>query len=174
MNRLTKDYVDKRKEILKANISVSDVLLQHGVKVRNGRCKSICHEGTNYTAKVSHELYYCFKCGKSMDIFDATMYFNNCDFITAFELLGGNETPSFTATVKANRAKKERDIRIVNEQKDKLKLRQIQICITAYRNVIATEKPLSDLWCYCVNQLQYQLHLYEHYMEKRWEFLCKK
>jgi hypothetical protein len=164
---LTKEEIEERKEILKATVSVPDVLNRYGVQVKRGRCKAICHDGKNYTAKVSDELYYCFKCDQCMNIFDITMHFNNCDFWTAFELLGGTEKPSFTSVVKANKAKRERDQRIAKERKEKDSLKQIQMYITAYRNIIAEEEPFSELWCYCINKLQYQLYLHEYYTEKR-------
>ena len=85
---MTKEEIDERKQILLDTVSVPDILYRYGVSVRNGRCKAICHEGNNYTVKVSHGLYYCFKCNRSMDIFDITMHFNNCDFWTAFEVIG--------------------------------------------------------------------------------------
>lgn len=164
---MTKEEIEDRKEILKATISVPDILTRYGVQVKRGRCKSVCHQGKNYTSKVSNELYYCFKCNKSMDIFDLVMHFNHCDFWAAFELLGGTERPSFTATVKANRAKRERKDRITKERKRKADLKRIQDYITVYRNLIAESEPFSDLWCYCQNKLQYQLYLLEYYTEKR-------
>jgi peptide methionine sulfoxide reductase MsrB len=167
---LTKEEVEERKEILKATITVPDVLSRYGIEVKRGRCTPICHEPRIHNAKnakVSDGLYYCFPCDKTMDIFDITMHFNNCDFWTAFELLGGTEKPSFTSVVKANKAKRERDQRIAKERKEKDSLKQIQMYITAYRNIIAEEEPFSELWCYCINKLQYQLYLHEYYTEKR-------
>lgn len=167
MSELTKEEIEERKEILKATISVSDILIWYGVQVKRGRCKAICHDGKNYTAKVSDELYYCFKCDQGMDIFDITMHFNNCDFWTAFELLGGTEKPSFTTRVKANKAKRERNQRIAKEREEKAKLKQIQSMITACRGIIASSEPFSHIWCYCQNKLQYQIYLLEYYTEKR-------
>lgn len=164
---MTKEEIENRKEALKATISVPDILIRYGVQIKRGRCKSICHQGKNYTAKVSDELYYCFKCNQSMDIFDLVMHFENCSFWTAFEILGGTEKPSFTATVKANKAKRERKARIVREQKKKADLKRIQDYITVYRKLITESEPFSDLWCYCQNKIQYQLYLLEYYTEKR-------
>lgn len=163
---MTKEQIDERKEVLKATISVPEVLSRYGVYVKRGRCKSICHEGANYTAKVSDELYYCFKCDKSMDVFDIVMHFDYCDFWTAFELLGGTEKPSFTATVKANKAKAERNKRIVTERKRKAEINLINTYITVYRTLIKNSQPFSDIWCFCQNKLQYQLYLLELQTEK--------
>lgn len=152
---------------VKAMNTVPEVLMRYGIQVKRGRCKSICHEGKNYTAKVSDELYHCFKCSKSMDVFDIVMYMDNCDFKTAFELLGGTDKPSFRTVRKAKTAKKERQAKVDKQQELKFKIREIGMCIDAYRNIIAEEKPFSELWCYCYNKLQYQLYLHEYYTEKR-------
>jgi len=163
---LTKEQIEERKEIIKATTSVMDILSRYGVQVKRGRCKAICHNGDNLTAKVSHGLYYCFKCNIGMDIFDITMHFNNCDFWTAFELLGGTEKPSFTATRKAKLARRTIQSRVDKQKKLENELRQIRMCITAYRNLIAEAEPFSDLWCYCQNKLQYQLYLLDYYIER--------
>ena len=159
---MTREEIEERKQILLDTITVSDVLSRYGIQVKHGRCKAICHEGKNYTAKVSQGLYYCFKCGQSMDIFDITKHFNYCDFWTAFELLGGTEQPSFTAIRKAKSALKERQDRIVKAQKEKAELRRIRAYITAYRELIKVSEPFSDLWCECQNQLQLELYHLEY------------
>lgn len=155
--------IQKRKEIIKVTNKLPDILHKYGVEVKRGRCRGICHAGKDLNAKVTEDYLWCYVCNKSMDIFDVVMHFNNCDFWTAFELLGGTERLSFTATVKANKAKKERELRFIQEQQKKAETRQMQSFITAYRNIIAEEEPLSELWCYCQNRLQYQLYLLELY-----------
>lgn len=155
------------KEEVKAMNTVPEILMRYGVEVKRGRCKAICHDGKKYTAKVSDDLYYCFKCNEAMDVFDIVMYINNCDFRTAFELLGGADKPSFKAVRKAKSAKRERQAKIDRQQEFNFKLREIHMYIDAYRNIIAEEKPLSDLWCYCQNKLQYQLYLHEYYTKMR-------
>lgn len=147
--------------------TVPEVLARYGVQVKRGRCKSICHDGRKYTAKVSDDLYYCFKCSQAMDIFDIVMFMDNCDFRTAFELLGGADKPSFRTVRKAKVAKRNRQIKVSKKQKYDRELKQINMYIDAYRNIIAEESPFSDLWCYCQNKLQYQLYLHEYYTEMR-------
>ena len=164
---MTKEEIETRKESLKVTLSISDILSRYGVEVKRGRCRSICHEGNNYTAKVSKKFYYCFKCSQSMDIFDITMHFNHCDFWTAFELLGGTENISYTAVRKAKSAIREREDKKDIEVNEKLKLRQINLYITAYRNIISENEPFSDLWCYAQNKLQYQIYSHELQDEKR-------
>lgn len=155
------------KDEVKAMNTVPEVLARYGVQVKRGRCKSICHDGRHYTAKVSDELYHCFKCDKSMDVFDVVMHMDNCDFRTAFELLGGTDKPSFRTVRKAKSAKKRRQAKIDKQREHSFKLKEINMYIDAYRNIIAEEDPFSDLWCYCQNKLQYQLYLHEYYTEMR-------
>lgn len=69
--------------------TVPEILQAHGVQVIHGRCKGICHCGEKLTAKASNELYFCFKCSVRMDVIDLTMFFNDCSFKEAVELLGG-------------------------------------------------------------------------------------
>lgn len=157
------------KNEVKAMNAVPDILMQYGVQVRRGRCKAICHNGKHYTAKVSDELYYCFKCSKSMDVFDIVMHFNNCDFKTAFELLGGTDKPSFKTVRKAKSAKRDMQKKIDRQQKLDRELRRIHMHIDAYRDIIKSERPFSDLWCYCQNNLQLELYHLEGMMELKAE-----
>lgn len=164
---MTREEIDERKEYLKESISVPSILEKYGVKIVRNRCKGFCHGGKDNNMKVFKDGCNCFVCNESMDIFDITMNFNNCDFWTAFELLGGTEKPSFTATVMANKAKRERDRQIVEAEKEKAELRQINAYITVYKNLIDRSEPLSDDWCYYYNKLQYQLYIQECMTEKR-------
>ena len=155
------------KEEVKAMNNVPDVLARYGVEVKRGRCKAICHDGKNYTAKVSNDLYYCFKCSKPMDIFDIVMHMDNCDFRTAFEFLGGTDKPSFRTVRKVKSAKRDRQAKVNKQLEVKTKIKEIGMYIDTYRSIIVEEKPFSDLWCYCQNKLQYQLYLHEYYTEMR-------
>lgn len=157
------------KDEVKAMNNVPDVLMRYGIQVKRGRCRSICHEGKHYTAKVSDELYHCFKCGKSMDVFDIVMYMDNCDFKTAFELLGGADKPSFRIVRRAKSARKARQTRIDKQREFDRELRRIHMYIDAYRSIISEEKPFSDLWCYCQNNLQLELYHLEHVMDLKAE-----
>lgn len=159
------------KEELKEIVSVPEVLQRYGVHIKGGRCKAICHDGKNYTAKVSDKLYYCFKCNKSMDIFDIVMHFNSCDFYTAFLLLGGGEKTDFRTRVKTNQAKLKKKNKLREQQKKKEKLRQVNLFIDTYRKIIREEESVgrvySDPWSYCQHKLQYQIYLQEYHTEKR-------
>ena len=160
MNNLTKEEI-------KAITTVQEVLQRFGVEVKRGRCRGFCHGGKDLNVKVSDGFYFCYVCNKGMDIFDITMELNHCDFHTAFELLGGTEKPSFTTTIKANKARREREQRVLKERRNKAELGQITSYITAYRNIMQEENRMSELYAYCYNKLQYQLYLLELQTEKR-------
>ncbi|SHI44116.1 CHC2 zinc finger domain-containing protein [Parasporobacterium paucivorans] len=155
------------KDEIKAIVSVPEVLERYGVKVKHGRCNGICHGGTDLNAKVSRDFYYCYVCGKGMDIFDLTMHFAQCDFRTAFELLGGTDKPSFKAKTLAEQAQRRARQRIETERIEKAELRRICDYITVYQNLIAESEPLSDEWCWYQNKLPYEYHKLECHMERK-------
>ncbi len=167
---MTKEEIEERKQLLISTISAYEVLSQYGVSTRHNRCRGWCHSGKDFNMKVFRTGCHCFVCGRSFDIFDITMHFNNCDFWTAFTLLGGTENPSFTAIRKAKSAIKQRDIIVTRTKAEKSELRRINAFITAYRELIRISEPFSDLWCYCQNQLMLEIYHLECMMlrtEKR-------
>lgn len=151
---MTKEEIEERKEYIKSYTSMPEVLDQYGITVKWRRCKGLCHDGKDYNMKVFRNGCHCFVCGKSYDIFDITMLLNNCDFWTAFELLGGTEKQSFTSQRKAKTALRERQKRIAESEREKKELHRVHMYITAYRELISTSEPFSDIWCESINQLQ--------------------
>lgn len=166
---MTKEEIEERKELLIATVPVADVLARYGVKVKQRRCKGFCHNGKDFNMKVFRDGCHCFVCGRSFDIFDITMQFENCDFWTAFEILGGTEEMSFTSQRKAKTALRERQKRIAAAEKKKAELKRIRVYITAYRGLIAISEPFSDIWCECINQLQLELYHLECMTESETE-----
>lgn len=150
------------KEEIKIMITAQETLTKYGVIIKNGRCKSICHSGHNYTAKVSDQLYYCFKCSRYMDVFDITMHFNQCNFKTAMEILGSANSFTFNRKIYRERMGKVTQRKIIDKE-----LKHILVYIGVYRLIVSKQKPFTDLWCYCVNKLQYQYYLFELHNEKR-------
>jgi hypothetical protein len=173
VRRLTEEEINERKEYLRSITSAKEVLYRFGVTVKHNRCRGFCHDGKDLNMKVFHDGCHCFVCSKSFDIFDITMLLNNCEFWTAFELLGGTEKPSFATSRKAKQAVREREARIAQQKAEDLLLREIRMYITAYRQIIAQEEPFSDLWCYAQDKLPYQLYLLKEYTE-RGCLPCKK
>ena len=167
---LTKEEIEERKQLLISTVSANEVLSQYGVSTRHNRCRGWCHGGKDFNMKVFRTGCHCFVCGRSFDIFDITMHFNNCDFWTAFEILGGTERISFSTSRKAKTAVRQRDSAITKVRAEKAELKRINAYITAYRELIKISEPFSDLWCHCQNQLMLELYHLECMMlqtEKR-------
>ena len=154
-------------ESVKLNNSCVDILERYGIQVRGGRCKAICHQGNRYTAKVSHDLYYCFKCDKCMDVFDITMHFTGCDFSEAYEILGGEEKMSFATKVKVKQKQEKRKIELNRRKRQDQAHKKNLIYITALQGIIEQSEPFSDIWCFAINKLTYQYGLLENYIETR-------
>lgn len=159
---MTEEEIKERKEYLRSTVTMTEVLNRFGITVKHHRCKGFCHGGKDYNMKVFRTGCHCFVCGESLDIFDVTMMFTNCDFWTAFELLGGTDKQSFTAQRKAKTALRERQMRNAEAEKEKKELHRIQMYVTAYRELIALSEPFSDIWCESINQLQLELYHLEY------------
>lgn len=154
------------KDEIKATLTVRDVLGRNGIKVsRNGFVSCPFHAEKTASMKIYPDSFYCFGCGVSGDIFDMEMQLNGCNFRTAFELLGGGEKPSWRAMVTAKKARRVRQAAEQESREKALRIRKIQLYLTAYRNLIAREEPFSDLWCEYMNKLQYQEYLLEIVLE---------
>lgn len=162
---MTKEELQERIDEIKAMVTVPEVLQRYGIDIKRGRCRGICHDGKDLNAKVCRDYLWCYVCNKSMDVFAITQHFECCDFWTAFELLGGTEKPSWRATVMATNAKRVRMQKEQERKQQKLKIRSTHMYITAYRNLINKEQPLSDPWCYYQNKLQYQIYSLENLLE---------
>lgn len=154
------------KDEIKATLTMHDVLLRNGIKVnRNGFITCPFHTEKTASMKIFGDSFYCFACGAYGDIFDMEMQLNHCDFRTAYEILGGGEKPSWRAVVIANKAKRLREEADREATEEKLKIKTVALYITAYRKLIEISEPFSDIWCYCINKLQYQEYLLETYLE---------
>ncbi len=154
------------KDEIKATLTMRDILERNGVKVsRSGFIPCPFHAEKTASMKIYPDSYHCFGCGASGDIFDMEMQLTGCDFRTAFELLGGGEKPSWRATVAAAKARRMRQAAEQERREKALRIRGIQMYITAYRNLIAGEEPFSDPWCEYINKLQCQEYLLETVLE---------
>lgn len=154
------------KDELKATVTMKEVLHRNGINInRNGFISCPFHIEKTASMKIYDNSFHCFGCGATGDIFDMEMHLNGCNFRTAFELLGGADKPSWRTMVMARKARKARNEAEQLRHINAIWIRSIQLRITAYRNIITAEPPFSDLWCYCVNKLQYQEYLLEIVLE---------
>lgn len=82
-------------EEIKRNTTMSDVLAMYGLKIgRNGMVKCPFHDDRRASLKVyNNRSFNCFGCGTGGDVITFVMRFENVDFRTACERLGGKDEP---------------------------------------------------------------------------------
>ena len=111
--------------------------------------------------KIYKDSYYCFGCGATGDIFTFVQNMDNCDFKTAFTILGGTyQEPDFSSRMAIYHHQKHMEMKRKEEQKKKIELQECLSDIDFYRTILDRVKPLSDGWCETWNKLQ--LALYHH------------
>lgn len=78
------------KETIKQQNSMRDVLSRYGmIPNRAGFISCPFHSGDRTASmKIYKDSYYCFGCGATGDIFTFVQSMDNCDFKTAFQILG--------------------------------------------------------------------------------------
>ena len=125
-------------------------------------CCPFHHEKTpSFTVSEKKQFYYCFGCGATGDIFTFVQSMDNCDFKTAFTILGGTyQKPNFSSRISIYHHQKQMEMRQKEEQKKKVELQECLSDIDFYRAILDRVKPLSDGWCEAWNRLQ--LALYHH------------
>ena len=151
------------KETIKQQNSMGDVLSRYGmVPNRAGFVRCPFHAGDRTASmKIYKDSYYCFGCGATGDIFTFVQNMDNCDFKTAFTILGGTyQEPNFSSRMAIYRHQKQMEMRQKEEQKKKVELQECLSDIDFYRAILARVEPLSDGWCEAWNRLQ--LALYHH------------
>lgn len=159
------------KEEIKDSYSMRDVAAKYGFQAnRLGFMSCPFHHGDRQASlKLYNKDFHCHACGANGDIFTFVQLMEDISFKEAFMILGGKyEKPSFSSYLKIGRQKK-----IQSELQAALALKKEekkQICtkITAYRELLSPEEPFTDIWCHCINGLQYQIYLLENH-ESGWE-----
>lgn len=150
------------KETIKQQNSMRDVLNRYGM-VPN-RAGFICcpfHNENSASCKIYDDSFYCFGCGMSGDIFTFVQNMDNCDFKTAFTILGGTYQKSdFSSRMAIYHHQKQMEMKRKEEQKKKAELDECLSDIDFYRAEIERWSFLSDRWCEAWNKLQ--LALYHH------------
>jgi DNA primase len=156
---MTIDEKKQRKEEIIASTDMFDVLAQYGVEVKRRMCCCIFHKEKNPSMKVFKDGVQCFVCNQNWNIFDVVMELNGCDFNTAFDLLGGNNKPSWKSYVTAsrNRSKRKSEKAFLDYKHRKIKEQQEKVL--SLRSVIREETPYSDDWCKNQNKLIYEEYI---------------
>lgn len=150
------------KETIKLQNSMADVLARYGMATnRAGFIQCPFHNERTASMKIYKDSYYCFGCGATGDIFTFVQNMDNCDFKTAFGILGGTyQKPDFASRMAIYHHQKQMEMKQKEEQKKKAELQECLSDIDFYRSEIERWEPLSDRWCESWNKLQ--LALYKH------------
>lgn len=83
---------DFRIEDVKQNNSMRDVLNRYGIQVNNkGFCNCPFHSEKTPSMKIYSDGFYCWGCHKGGDVIDFVQQMENCDWKTAYHLLGGED-----------------------------------------------------------------------------------
>ena len=115
------------KEEIKQHNSMRDVLNRYGmVPSRAGFVQCPFHpKDRTASMKIYKDSYYCFGCGATGDIFTFVQNMDNCDFKTAFTILGGTyQKPDFSSRMAIYRHQKQMEMRQKEEQKKKAELQE--------------------------------------------------
>lgn len=159
---MTKQQIQAKKEYLIQTVNAKDVLVRYGVRINNNRCKGFCHNGKDLNVKVFGNGTQCFVCNKSMDIFDIVQHFENCNFWTAFKILGGTDDIDEKTERIMREARKKRELEVLAEKKRKEEVAKIIKMSNEYKRLLENCYPLSNDWCYYYKEWQYWMRLYEN------------
>lgn len=150
------------KEEIKQSVKMSEILSRYGLKPN--RAGFICcpfHKEKSASCKIYDDSFYCFGCGATGDIFTFVQSMDNCDFKTAFTILGGTyQKPNFSSRMAIYHHQKQMEMRQKEERKKKAELQECLSDIDFYRAEIERWSPLSDRWCEAWNALQKALYLH--------------
>ncbi|MFA9376256.1 MAG: CHC2 zinc finger domain-containing protein [Lachnotalea sp.] len=160
-------------EDIKQQYSMRDILLRYGmVPDKRGYIPCPFHHEKTASMKIYKGGYNCFGCGENGDIFTFVQAMDNLTFKEAFYELGG-EYPEYTDSNKFKRnltrykAEKKRETEQNRLRRLKERIQLNNMLINIYVRTINKSEPLSDVWCDCMNALQYQLYKSEVLNEKR-------
>jgi DNA primase len=151
------------KEEIKEEYSMADVAARYGLLPnRRGFIRCPFHPGDREASlKLYPKDFHCFACGAHGDIFTFIQMQEEIPFHEAFQALGGTDgEPSFRSRLRRYQAEKRRQKRGREEAKKWEEKRRNAAWISACRACMEESEPLSDLWCYAYNVLQYQLYLH--------------
>lgn len=147
------------KEQIKSIYSVEEILRRYGVEVKRGRCNCFKRQHSQKgSMSVRYDSCNCFACNESYDVFSIVQYFENCDFVHAFEILGGDKPPSFSAMRKSKQRIKEKQIR---KRKSELYMKELEEYCRLDRNRIihapkSHDEELNLLFVEAIKKLDYQ------------------
>lgn len=156
-------------EEIKSQYSMADIATKYGYKIsRAGFISCPFHKGDRTPSmKIYKRDYHCHACGANGDIFSFVMGIDNCDFKTAFYSLGGKYGKrDFKADMSLYRLQKSKER--AKREKDKLvQERQLRtFFISTLHKGLKVVEPMSDAWCYLINELETELYKFSVLQEE--------
>lgn len=139
---------------IKAEYSMQDIAERYGFHPnRAGFISCPFHKGDNTASmKLYRDSFHCFGCGSGGDIFTFIQKMDNCDFKTAFYMLGGTyQKPTDSSKLAVYRAKKAKESRQKKEKMLRKKIELNNMFIGIYVIWLKKLEPLSDAWCDCMD-----------------------
>ena len=152
-------------EEVKNYYTMAEIVERYGFRPnRAGAIHCPFHQGDKGASmKIYKKDYHCFGCGAHGDQIDFVAHMDGLSFREAFISLGGTYDDQDREEVR-EKIKRAEQARVEKKRREEHLQRNIRIVsnyITALRNGIEYFRPLSDEWCFCQNELSYQLYLYD-------------
>ena len=156
------DFIDKKNYLIET-INMEDVLIRYGVRIYGNRCKCpiVDHGRKDTSCKVFDNGIKCWTCNKSYNIFDVVMKFENCDFSTAVEILGGKNDISEQTKNKMEEAKRLRELERHKEQQAQYELNHVANVIKSCEKRLSELEYYSNEWVKYYNLLQYNVYKWD-------------
>lgn len=132
---------------IKRDHPMPEVVRQYGIEInRAGFCRCPFHNERAASMKIYAQSFYCFGCGAGGDVIDFVRLYEQCDFKTAFRMLGG-EFDSHTKKHALSAYKRDADKRTREKQTARKAeaLDDSRAMLAAYRNalnLIPADSPL--------------------------------
>lgn len=149
-------------EEIKSKYSMRDIVERYGFRINRGsfiRCPF--HQGDRTASlKVYKDSFHCYGCGANGDIFTFVQMMDNVSFRDAFISLGGTYQKAQT---KNERRHIQRELILAERRRQKEKeefeekrqqMHELSKEMDLYLAASRILEPLSDLWCYAVENLE--------------------
>ena len=157
-------------EEVKSYYTMAEIVERYGFQLNHaGAIHCPFHQGDKGASmKIYERDYHCFGCGAHGDQIDFVAHMDGLSFREAFISLGGTYEDQDAEEVR-EKIRQAEQVRVKKKCWEERLQRNIRInsrYITALRNGIEHFSPLSDEWCFCQNELPYQLYLHSILTEK--------
>ncbi len=163
---------------IKNRVSILEVASMYGVRPdKKGFCHCCFpgHAGSDRGASLKlyqdQNSFYCYGCGRQGDIFSFVQMMEGCDFKEAFKKLGGSyQKPTAASKIRLYKMKHAKNKKLENEQRFRAMLDRNSYLLGLYRATLEKLTPMTEVWAYTLNKLEYQKYLNWFYIE-HWDEL---